>query len=263
MHYDLLIPYIQKMMMGERDVLWPGAVTKFAKTAGTSTGRSKYIPVSNDFLQNNMVKSSWDSVSFIYNHNPQARLFADKTLLMGGSLEKYEENKNVLIGDVSALMISAMPPAGRPFFTPDFETALLADWEEKIENIATICMKENVVMFGGVPPWLLVLFNKMLEKSGKKNMSEIWPNAHSYMHGGVGFEPYLEQFKRLFPGGKLAFWEVYNASEGYLAMSNNCQEDGMLLLINNDVYFEFIKLNDYNGGKFKSLNITEVELDVN
>ncbi len=255
--YEDLYPYIERSMMGEENVLWPGKTVWYAKSSGT-TDRSKFIPVTKEFLSGNLVKSSWDSVGFIYNKRRDAALFSEKSLLMGGSLTTFEANKEVKIGDVSAIMLATMPSVGRPFYTPDFDTALLSNWERKIEITAEKCMTENVVMFGGVPTWTIVLFDRILEISGKDNMSEIWPQAHSYMHGGVGFGPYKNKFNNYFPGGNLDFWEVYNASEGYFAISNKTDEAGMLLLVDNDIFYEFIPLDLFKMGNLSCLPLEEV-----
>jgi len=258
--YNQLASDVHRMMMGERDVLVKGKVTWFSKSSGTSSGRSKYLPITDTFYRRNLVQSSWDSVSFIYKKQSNARLFSEKSLLMGGALEKFELNEETIVGDISAIMLARMPRVGRPFYTPDFETALMADWEEKIEIIAKKCVKENVVMFGGVPTWTIVLFNKMLGLTGKLNMLEVWPNAHSYMHGGVGFGPYRKQFQQFFPSKNFNYWEIYNASEGYFGASSTAETNCMNLFYDNEVFYEFIDLADYINGYDNPKTIEQVEL---
>lgn len=240
--YERISPYIKRMMLGEEDVLWPGRVKWFSKSSGTTSGRSKYIPVPASNLRKCHIKGTWDAVTLYYHDREGARLFADRSLLMGGSLEKYKENPDTIIGDISAIMMHNMPAVGRPFFTPDFETALLDDWEEKIERMARQTINSDVAMFGGVPTWTIVLFKRMLEMSGKSTIREIWPNVSVYMHGGVGFEPYKKTFQELIGNPPIDYQEVYNASEGFFGLQSDLEQDDMLLLLDNGVYYEFLPL---------------------
>jgi hypothetical protein len=161
--YDLIKGDINRMMHGSRNILWPGNVKWYSKSSGTTSDKSKYIPVTNENLRLCHIKSSWDSLALLYNNRPDARVFADKNLVMGGSISRFEEYPDTRYGDVSAIMLHHMPTIGRPFYTPDFETALLQDWDEKIEKMARICRHENVTLFGGVPTWTIVLFRRILE----------------------------------------------------------------------------------------------------
>ena len=238
--YEDLLPYIKRMMLGEKNVLCPGQVKWYAKSSGTTSERSKFIPVSQETLKHCHIKGSWDSVAILYNNIPRARIFADKSLIMSGSLETYRLNPATRIGDVSAVMLKNMPLIGRPFFAPGIALALLDDWEEKIEKTANVVKDQNITTFGGVPTWTIVLFRKLLEITGKSNMLEIWPNAQTYVHGGVAFGPYRNQFQRLFPGDQLLYQEVYNASEGFFAVQHDLGIRDMMLLLDNGMYFEFI-----------------------
>jgi hypothetical protein len=239
--YDDLYPFIHKMMMGESNVLWPGKTNYFSKSSGTTSNRSKYIPITNTFLRKNLIRSSWDTTSVIYHNDPEAQIFYHKSLIMGGTLAPYENNSNVIVGDVSAIMINTIPPIGRPFYTPDFETASLKNWDEKINAIVEKCMYEKVTMFGGVPTWNIVLFNKLLEVSGKSHILEVWPELKYYLHGGVNFEPYREVFKKFLPKENFYFLEVYNASEGYFAIQDRMDQSGMKIMVDNGIFYEFIE----------------------
>lgn len=262
-NYEMIKPMVDRMMMGEKNVLTPGKVKWFAKSSGTTSARSKFIPVTEEFLYGNLVRSSWDAMNILYYHRPDAKVFQKKSLIMGGSLEKFSHNPEVTIGDVSAIMLHRMPAVGRPFYTPDFETALLTDWEEKIARMTEICTHQDVVMFGGVPTWTLVLFHRMLEKEGKNTISEIWPNVRTYMHGGVGFAPYKKQFEDLLGQEDFDFYEVYNASEGYFAIQDNPHQKGMLLLVNNGIYYEFIPSEEWGNENPETITLKEVELGKN
>lgn len=261
-NYDEIKPYIQRSMQGHDSVLWPGKTLWYSKSSGT-TDRSKYLPVSDDSYQNNHISSGWDTMASIYHHDANCQIFRRKNLVMGGSLHPWKENPDVAVGDVSAILLKRLPVVARPFYTPDFETALLDDWEEKLARMAKICKDEDVTMFGGVPTWTIVLFNKLLEMTGKETMEEIWPNARHYLHGGVGFEPYKEQFQAYFPSKDFQYYEVYNASEGYFASSNNYREEGMLLLTNNDIYYEFLEMHDADNQYAESVPLADVEVGKN
>jgi hypothetical protein len=263
--YEGLKPYIQRMMHGEKDILWTGRVKWFSKSSGTTSDKSKFIPVSKENLFGNHIKGSWDTLANMYHHTPDLPLFKCKSLVMGGSLEKFEPYPNTRIGDISAIMIHHMPGIGRPFYLPSFEVALMSDWEKKIELTAREVLEEkNLVMFGGVPTWNLVLFRKILEYTGASNLLEVWPNLKAYIHGGVGFEPYRQQFKQLIPSDDFIYMEVYNASEGYFAVSHHPGDSDLLLLIDNGIFYEFIPMSDYTMGNMDSaVPLTGVKKDIN
>ncbi|MBK8516363.1 MAG: GH3 auxin-responsive promoter family protein [Saprospiraceae bacterium] len=256
--YEDIYPNIERMMSGAPDILWPGKVKWYAKSSGTTNDKSKFIPISDDNLFENHVASSWDAMSILYNNSPDARIFDGKNLLMGGSLNYI--NDQLVTGDVSAILLSRMPTIGKPFYTPDFETALLSDWETKIDKMASLCQNEDVVMFAGVPTWTMVLFKKMLDVSGKNNIHEIWPNAKTYFHGGVGFDPYVEQFQKYLPDDDMEYYEVYNASEGYFAVQDSLNEKGMLLLLDNAIYYEFIPAEYADDPNAETLSLRDVEV---
>lgn len=257
--YEDIFPYIEKMMQGGHDILWPGKVKWFAKSSGTTNDKSKYIPITDNNLFENHVAASWDAMSILYNNRNDARIFDGKNLLMGGSLNFI--NDQLVTGDVSAILLSRMPSIGKPFYTPDFETALLSDWESKIEKMAKLCKNEDVVMFAGVPTWTIVLFKHLLEVTGKDNIIDIWPNLKTYFHGGVGFDPYVDQFKKYIPTEDMEYYEVYNASEGYFAVQDLMNEKGMLLLLDNAIYYEFIPAENAHVENPETLTLRDVETD--
>jgi len=261
--YEDLKPMIERMMYGEKDVLWPGRVKWFSKSSGTTSDRSKFIPVSRDNLFKNHIKGSWDTLSILYNNVPDLGIFKAKSLIMGGSISRFSPNPSTKFGDISAIMIHHMPGIGRPFYTPDFDTAILPDWEEKIERTAKRILQEDIVMFGGVPTWNVVLFKRVLEMTGAANLLEIWPMLRVYVHGGVGFEPYKHYFKELIPREDFLYMEVYNASEGYFAISGKPGDDDLLLLPDNGIFYEFIPLSDFQKGDMNALSLEEVEAGAN
>jgi hypothetical protein len=262
--YESLKPFIQRMMLGEKDVLWNGQVQWFSKSSGTTNDKSKFIPVSRTNLNKCHIRGSWHTMMWYYHNNPNARQFEMKTLIMGGSLEPYGPHPRTLIGDVSAIMIHNMPAIGKVFYSPDLKTAIISDWEEKLEKMAVICGKDKrMVTIGGVPTWTVLLLRKILEIQGKDNMLEVWPNFQSYIHGGVSFAPYRKQFEAFFPSDKVNYQEIYNASEGFFAIQNDLSDPGMLLLLNNGVYYEFIPTEEWGKTDQKAIPLSEVEVGKN
>ncbi|HMX40232.1 MAG TPA: GH3 auxin-responsive promoter family protein, partial [Saprospiraceae bacterium] len=198
--YERIKGYIRRMMRGERDVLWPGEVNWYAKSSGTTSDKSKYIPVPYSNMYGCHIAGSWDSLALLYHNRPDMEIFLRRNLVMSGSYEALAEYPKTRYGDVSAVLTHHMPAIGRMFYTPDLEVVLQSNFETKIEQVADITSKQDdIVMFGGVPTWIVVLFRLILEKTGKQNMLEVWPHLQAYMHGGVGFEPYRQTFKELIP----------------------------------------------------------------
>ena len=265
--YESLKPSIQRMMHGEKDVLWNGRIRYFSKSSGTTEDKSKFIPVSSQNLRYCHKGGSWDTTAIFYDQRPDAELFRRRSLLMGGSLGRFEPFPKSILGDVSAVMISQMPFFVRPFFTPDFGTALLPDFEEKIARMARICSQEDVVMLGGVPTWTVVLFRRILELTGKADMLEVWPNLQAYIHGGVSFTPYREQFRQFFPSEKtmrpVSYLEIYNASEGYFAIQDVLATYDLLLLLNNGVFFEFLPMEEWQKDYPRAVPLEAVEVGKN
>ncbi|GJM31652.1 MAG: hypothetical protein DHS20C18_06530 [Saprospiraceae bacterium] len=262
--YDTLKPYIHRMMMGEKDVLWNGQVRWFSKSSGTTNDKSKFIPVSRENLRACHIRGTWDTMNLFYQNRKDAKQFECRSLVMGGSLVSFPEHPRTMIGDVSAIMIHNMPTIGRPFFTPDFETALLAEWEEKLERTAILCSQDpNMVMIGGVPTWTVLLLRRILEITGKQHLLEVWPDFQVYIHGGVSFTPYKKQFEAFFPSDQVSYQEIYNASEGYFAIQNDLAEDDMLLLLNNGIYYEFLPVEEWGSLHPQTVDLASVEIGKN
>jgi len=259
--YEDLKPYFHKMMMGAPDILWPGTVKWFSKSSGTTNDKSKFIPVTDDNLKECHLRGAYDVMSKWYELQ-DSRIFEGKNLVMGGSHQPFAENPNVLIGDVSAIMVEHMPAYARFFHTPDIETTLLPDYEEKLEKMMVIASNENVTTTIGVPTWTLVLLRKILDYTGKSNMLEVWPNFEVYMHGGVNFEPYREQFRTLFPSDHVGYLNVYNASEGFFAaqLEKEAPENEMSLMLDNGVFYEFLPLSEMGKDGPDTCSLKEVEI---
>lgn len=258
--YESFRPLIHQMMLGQRDVLWPGKVTLFSKSSGTTGGKSKFLPVSEENLQQSHLKGGWDTMTFLYENKEDASVMEGRNLILPGSIAHFEDHPASIIGDVSALMINRLPLVGRPFYSPDIETALLPSWEEKIQKVLPIVVDQDIRMFGGVPTWMIVLFRRLLERTGKSNLKEIWPNLQAYIHGGVSFGPYKEQFKSLIQDDNFIFQEVFNASEGYFATQNEVGTGDMLLLLDNGVYHEFLPMEEWGKEHPRAIPLSEVVL---
>lgn len=259
--YDQIRGQVQRMMTGETDVLWPGLVTWFSKSSGTTEDKSKFIPVTTEHLNHTHTRAGWYSLALLYHRHPDIRVFADRNLVLTGSISRTP-HPDIRYGDVSAIMLHHMPWVGRPFFTPDMKTALMSEWDTKIERMAQVCSRQNVGVMAGVPTWTLVLIRRILELTGKEHMLEVWPHAVAYLHGGVGFNPYEEQFKALFPSERFVYQEIYNASEGYFAAQDtHDRQEGMLLFPDNGIVYEFLPESQWNVAEPEAVPLQEVELD--
>jgi len=262
--YESLKPYINRMMHGESDVLWSGHVKWFAKSSGTTSDKSKFIPVSDVNLKKCHIQGSWDTMAMFYNSYPEARQFEGKSLIMGGSLAAFEEYPKTKIGDVSAIMTQNIPSIARPFFAPDIDTMLMPKFDEKLERMAQLTSKDkNMVAIGGVPTWMMVYLDRILELTGKSNMLEVWENIQVYIHGGVSFDPYREQFQKYFPSKEMQYMEIYNATEGYFGIQNDLKTQDMLLMLDNGVYYEFLPAEEWDKEYPKAIPLSEVQVGKN
>lgn len=250
---------IQRMMHGEKDVLWPGQVKWYSKSSGTTNDKSKFIPVTPENLRSCHIKGPWDAATLLYHNRPDMDIYKGKSLILAGSHKTLEGYPETHYGDVSAIMLQHMPIVGRPFYAPDFKTALTENTEEKLLIVARKLIHEDIRVIGGVPTWLVVLFRFMMDITGKKNMLEIWPNLRAYMHGGVSFEPYREQFHRLIPNDNFAYMEAYNASEGFFAVQSDLREPGLLLLLQNGIYYEFLPIEEWEKENPIAVPLSQVE----
>lgn len=259
--YEKLKGQINRMMHGEQDILWPGEVNWYSKSSGTTSDKSKYIPVPACNLYDCHIAGSWDSLAILYHNKPDMEIFRRKNLVMSGSFESLKEYPKTFFGDVSAVLTYHMPAIARSFYTPDLEVVLQSNFEDKIAQVAEITSKQDdIVMFGGVPTWIIVLFRLILEKTGKQNMLEVWPHLQAYMHGGVGFEPYRQTFRELIPSDDFVYQEIYNASEGYFGSQLDFEHNDMLLLSDNGVFYEFVPMEEWEKEHPSTVTLSDVEL---
>ncbi|MEI9806475.1 MAG: GH3 auxin-responsive promoter family protein [Bacteroidota bacterium] len=260
--YDDLKPYIERIMNGEQNVLWNTPVYWFAKSSGTTSDKSKFIPISDESLEDGHFKAAKDVLTMYYQFNQESELLTGKGLVIGGSHNINPMNNEAQYGDLSAVLLQNTPFWGHWLRTPDLSIALMDEWETKIEKLAESTIKENVTSISGVPTWTLVLFKRILAITGKKTMAEVWPSLELYMHGGVSFTPYKEQFEKII-GKKINYLEMYNASEGFFAAQENPGDDGMLLFTDHGIFMEFMPVGEY-GKKFpNTIGLQDVELNKN
>jgi len=252
----------ERARKGESNIFWPTPIKWFAKSSGTTNAKSKFLPVSNESLEDCHYAASKDLLCLYLNNNPDSELFLGKSLRLGGSKELYKENGTVF-GDLSAILIDNMPFWAEFSSTPSNEVSLMPDWETKMQAIVDETINENVTSLLGVPSWVLVLLNQVLENTGRNNLFEIWPNLEVYFHGGVSFDPYLEQYKKLLPKNNFLYYETYNASEGFFAIQDRNNRKELLLMLDYGIFYEFIPMDTYDSPKEIVIPLSDVKLGKN
>ncbi len=260
--YEDIYPEIERARLGTKNVFWPTSIKWFAKSSGTTNAKSKFIPVSAESLENCHYAASKDLLCMYLNNNEKSQLFTGKSLRLGGSKELYKEN-GTIFGDLSAILIDNLPFWAEFSSTPSNKVSLMSDWEAKLEAIVKETLPENVTSLAGVPSWMLVLLNTVLEISGKQNLFEIWPNAEVYFHGGVSFTPYRKQYEALFPKKEFQYYEIYNASEGFFAIQDQNNSSELLLMLDYGIFYEFIPMENYGNAEAKAIPLEAVELNTN
>lgn len=252
--------YIERMTAGEKDVCWPGQVKWFAKSSGTTDAKSKFIPVTQEALENCHYRGAKDAIIAYVSQHPETEMLGGKCLTLGGSKEISNISEDIQTGDLSAILIGNSPFWSNFVKTPDKEIALLAKWEEKLIKITEATVNENVTSLAGVPSWFLILLKHILRETGKSNLHEVWPNLELFMHGGINFTPYREQYKALCPKG-INFLETYNASEGFFGIQVDEKHD-MQLMLDYGIFYEFVPMSEIGNPYPKALTITDVEVGV-
>ena len=260
--YEDLKPFIERMMKGEENVLWNTPVEWFAKSSGTTSDKSKFIPVSEESLKDNHYKASKDVLSFYYASHPESDLLTGKSLVIGGSHQIHQLNEEVHYGDLSAVVMQNSPFWTNWIRTPELSIILMDEWESKIEKQAQSTINENVTSMAGVPTLLIVLLKRILEITGKKTVKEVWPSLELYMHGGVSFVPYKKQFEQLI-GEPINYLEMYNASEGFFAGQDDINQEGMLLMCDHGIFYEFMPAEEWDKESPQTVQLDEVETGKN
>ena len=260
--YENFSDKIELARKGENNIFWPTKIKWFAKSSGTTNSKSKFIPVSDESLEDCHYAAGKDLLCMYLNNNSDSQLFTGKSLRLGGSKSPYEKN-GTFYGDLSAILIDNMPFWAEFSSTPSNKTSLMDDWNYKIEAIINETINENVTSLAGVPSWMLVLLNKIIERSDKKYISEIWPNLEVYFHGGVSFKPYLNQYNNILNNNSMHYYEIYNASEGFFAIQHENNSNELLLMLDYGIFYEFIDMKCFETKEEKIIPLCEVEKNKN
>jgi hypothetical protein len=237
--YEDLRPYLDQIITGKKDnVLWDTPVKWFAMSSGTTEEKSKYIPVTRESLVNGNYRAGYHMLGMYAVHHPDTSFVLGKTLVLGGSQQINHIGDGIFTGDISAILMKNLPAVAKRRRTPE-SIALLPDWEEKLEKLSDYAIKADIRSFVGVPSWMLVLL-KMIVVDRGKSIADIWPNLEVFFHGGVSFIPFQEQYDKLIQSDSMRYWETYNASEGFFGVQYAPGSKDMLLMLDNEVYYEFI-----------------------
>ncbi len=261
--YENLAPYIERIRKGEHNLLWHSDIKWFAQSSGTTSDKSKFIPVSEQALENCHFRGGKDILAVYNDMFPDSKLFLGRSLVVGGSKQINNIDNNMYYGDLSAVIIENLPFWAQFMRTPEREIALLPEWEEKIEKMSQRTVNQNVTNIAGVPSWTLVLLKRILEISGKNDLTEVWENLELFVHGGVSFTPYKEEFKRLIPSNKMNYLETYSASEGFFAIQDDLNSPDMLLMLDYGIFYEFIPMENFGKENPDTYRINEVETGKN
>lgn len=263
--YETLFPYIERRMKGEQNLIWPSDVKWFAKSSGTTNARSKFIPVSQEALDECHFKGGKDLISIYVNNFPESKMFSGKGLAIGGShqINEYDPSANSYYGDVSAVIMQNLPLWAQFVRTPSLDVALMNNWEEKIEKMAELTSKENVTNLAGVPTWTILLIQRIKELRNTDNILDVWPNLEVFFHGAVAFHPYRQLFEQLIPKTEMRYVETYNASEGFFGIQDRSDSDELLLMLDYGIFYEFIKYDELHQENPKVVNLGDVQLGEN
>lgn len=261
--YESLKPFIFRMLEGEPDILWPSPIRWFAKSSGTTDDKSKFIPVSRQSLAYTHYRSGKDLMAFYIRNNPSTEVFTGKCIVLSGSVSPSQPQSRTMSGDISGILIRNLEWWINSMRAPKKEISLMPDWEEKIDRIIKETQNQHITYLSGVPSWMLVMANKMLEYTGKKDLHDVWPQLELFIHGAVNFAPYRESFKKVISSPGMKYYESYNASEGFFAMQDNNMQGDMLLMMDYGIYYEFIPFDEIGKDNPRTLTLREVELDKN
>lgn len=259
--YEEFEPFIEKARQGNSDISWTGKIKHFAKSSGTTNAKSKFIPISDESLQQCHYKAGKDLIAIYINNHRDSNLFKFKNLRLGGSAELYE-SFGTKFGDLSAILIENLPFWVERTTTPSKKVSLMSEWESKLKAIISEVKSENVGSLTGVPSWMMVLLQRVLKETNKNSITEVWPNLEVFFHGGISFKPYREQYKQLL-GKDIRFYEIYNASEGFFGIQDRFGSDEMLLMLDYGIFYEFIPMEDFHSKDVKAIPLEKVEVGKN
>lgn len=260
--YEDIRPDVMRMVKGEKDVLWRGKCLNFAQSSGTSGGKSKYIPITPDSLERCHYKGAADSVAHYLRNNSSSRIFSGKAMILGGSFanELDLDDSSIHVGDLSATLICRINPLVNLFRIPDKRTALMSDWKQKLPALVNAAKDQNITNISGVPSWFLTVIKEIVKAKGADRLTDVWSGLEVFFHGGISFEPYREEYKKLCDSAQMHYVENYNASEGFFAVQNDLSDSAMLLTIDNDIFYEFIPQTDNIAEAFPIWDVSEGEV---
>lgn len=257
--YENLRPYLDKIIVNkQQNVLWDSPVKWFAMSSGTTEDKSKYIPVTQESLENCHYRSGYHMLGLYANSYPDTEFFLGKTLVLGGSQQINNIGDSTFTGDISAILMKNLPFIVKLARTPE-EIALLPDWEEKLQKLSDYAVKEDVRAFLGVPSWMLVLLKKIVTDTGKY-LPDLWKNLEVFFHGGVSFTPFREQYEKMIPTEKMHYWETYNASEGFFGVQYSNKSKDLLLLLDNEIFYEFLPAGEWDKENPEAVTLADVEV---
>lgn len=257
--YEEFSTYISKIKKGSRNILWPGKPLYFAKTSGTTSGL-KYIPITKESMPNH-INSSRNAFLFYINKTGKTNILDGKAIFIQGS-PILEDLNGIRVGRLSGIVAHYVPRYLNNNKMPSWETNCIIDWEEKIEKICEETLNENMTVIGGIPPWVKMYFEKLIKKSNKKTLAEIFKNLSLYVFGGVNYEPYQKTFNKLI-GKKINTIEFYPSSEGFFAYQNDQNDKSLLLQYDSGIYYEFVKLENFENENSKRYNLSQVQIGIN
>lgn len=260
-NYENFEPWIERARQGEPNIIWPGQIRQFAKSSGTTNAKSKFIPITDESLQDCHYKAGKDLIAMYVDNHPDSALFQRKNLRLGGSAQIYEDF-NTKFGDLSAILIENLPFWVEIINTPNRKISLLSEWETKLSAIIQQVKNEDVGSLTGVPSWMLVLLQRLLQETGHPCIDQLWPNLEVFFHGGISFRPYREQYHQLI-GKDIRYYEIYNASEGFFGIQDQPESQELLLMLDYGIYYEFIPMSEYGKENPKVLSLEEVEKGTN
>jgi hypothetical protein len=261
--YEDIIPYVERLKRGEANLLWPGEIKWFAKSSGTTSTKSKFIPMSREALEDCHYRAGKDILILYTMERRETRIFSGKSLTLGGSHKINQFSRDSLYGDLSAILIENAPFWVEIIRTPKTKIALLEDFQEKLDLITRTSINENVTSISGVPSWYLVLIKQILEYTGKTNLLDVWPNLEVFFHGGISFTPYRDQFRKLIAGDQMNYMETYNASEGFFGIQDDPKRSDMLLMLDYGIFYEFIPADNINPESSPSYTLADVKEGIN
>ena len=261
MRYDDLKPYLDIIINDKRsNILWDTPIKWFAMSSGTTNDKSKYIPVTNESLKNCHYKAGHHMLALYSKHFPDNRFMFGKALVLGGSQQVNTIGEGVFTGDISAVLLKNLPWWAKKRRTPE-NISLIPDWDIKLQKLTDYAIKQDIRALLGVPSWMLVLLKKISNDTGQC-ITDLWPNLEVFFHGGVSFVPYREQYAKIIPSSKMNYWETYNASEGFFGIQYSPESSDLLLLLDTQVFYEFIPNGQWEKERPETLTLNEVEIGV-